>query len=185
MYLSVRTAYLKFFCRTALTEANFLISSVLSRAFATIFSVERMVSFVSLFWLILDRRYVLITFNLEKDRSALATVTGMVRNSTNNFWNCGNDDIILLLYISCNNSLTVFKSEISSLNSLTKDLVSVTKSFVKSSWYDFNITSTELSISSILAAFKLQGYRKLNTDDTKFCPAKRTRSSVSATSMVW
>ena len=157
MYLWVRTAYLRFFCCTALTEANFLISSVLSRAFATIFSMERMARLVSLFWLRLDRRYVLISFNLEKDRSALATVTGLARNSTNNFWNCGKDDIILLLYISCNKSLTVFKLEIYFLNSLTKDLASVTKSFVKSSWNDFDITATDPSISSMLAAFKLQG----------------------------
>ena len=47
-YLNVRTFYLNFFCLTALTDANFLISSVLSRAFATSLSMERMARFVSI-----------------------------------------------------------------------------------------------------------------------------------------
>ena len=45
--------------------------------------MERMTRSASLDCPMVDRRYVFINFNFENDLSALATVTGIVRNSVN------------------------------------------------------------------------------------------------------
>ena len=48
---------------------------------ARLFSMERMASPLSLSCDIVLRKYVLINFSLENDLSAVATVTGMVKNN--------------------------------------------------------------------------------------------------------
>ena len=63
-------------------------------------------------------------FNLEKERSALATVTGRVANSTQAVANSGIDDVMSELIMTFSMSNTVFVASSSLLNSRLKDRTS-------------------------------------------------------------
>jgi len=92
------------------------------------FSIARRASPSSLSCEILDLRYVFINFNLEKERSALATVTGIVANNLQTVASAGTDDMILELIMSFSKSKTVFDVSISPQNSRLNNRTSATKS---------------------------------------------------------
>ena len=85
----------------ALLFANVSINSFIFNCFAHSFSIARRARPSSLSCEIVDLRKVFIIFNFEKERSALATVTGRVTNNTHAVANSGTDDvrpIMIILY---------------------------------------------------------------------------------------
>ena len=130
--LVVRAYYIPMcFCLRAFIRAKVSISLFLSKDFASTFSIERIARSSSLCWDKVDLKYVFISFNFGKDRSAVATVTGMV-TKRNNLYTWGNDELTRLSSIKFIKSMTVFFSPISSLNSLAKNRSWGSKSSVKS-----------------------------------------------------
>ena len=74
--------------------ANLLIIVSISNFCAASRSIAKSDSPSSLSCAIEDRKYVFISFSLENDRSALATVTGRVRNRAHTVVNSGTDAVI-------------------------------------------------------------------------------------------
>jgi len=83
--------YIKFktFLRRAFRHAKSSIILLTSSFRASAFSIDKTARPLNLSSCIMFRRYVWINFNLENDLSAIATVTGNVRNRRNYFFlNC-------------------------------------------------------------------------------------------------
>ena len=81
--------YIKFkknFLRRAFRLAKSSIILLTSSFHASAFSIDKTTRPLNLSSCIMFRRYVLINFNLENDRSAVATVTVNVRNRRNYFF---------------------------------------------------------------------------------------------------
>ena len=105
----------------AFSLANRWISSFLSTTFASLFSMESIAKPESLSWDILDLRYVFISFSLENEHSAVATVTGIVANRMRSLYTCEKEELTRLSSIKRITPVTDSRSAISFLNSLTKD----------------------------------------------------------------
>ena len=96
------------FAILALLFANLSIKSSVFICFAHSFSIARRARPSSRSCEIVDLRYVFMIFNLEKERSALATVTGRVANSTQAVANSGIDDVMSELIMTFSMSNTEF-----------------------------------------------------------------------------
>ena len=126
--------------------------------------MDKIDKLLSRLWLIFDLKYVFISFNLENDLSALATVTGIVKNRTKSLQNWGNEVISLLSHNNFKTSPTEPFSGISILNSVMNDRASEIKSSVKSWSYKSTIFDMDFSMSFTIIFFKLQGYKNVNND---------------------
>ena len=99
-----------------------------------IFNNKKSKSIKSLLWNTWSK-IVFINFNLEQERSALATVTGIVANNTQAIASSVTDEMILELIMSFSKSKTVFEVSISPRNSHLKERNSATKSESMSAEY--------------------------------------------------
>ena len=72
-----------------------------------------------------ESKYGLMSFNLENDRSAGATVTGMAMSSSNNLCSCGKAELMRLVSIISDISIKVFFVANSPLNSIENARVSI------------------------------------------------------------
>ena len=88
-------------------------------------------------------KYVFISFNLEKERSTVTTVTGIVANRIRSLYTCEKDELTRISSIKW--SITDCRPAISFLNSLTNERNSETSSSVKSFGYIAKITSAAAS----------------------------------------
>ena len=93
------------------------ISRPLSIDLASSFSMERMDTSSNLSWAILDLKNALINLSLEKDLSAVATVTGIVAKRKS-FVDLRNEELTRLSNIKSIKSTVAVFSFISSRNSL-------------------------------------------------------------------
>ena len=115
--------------------AKSLISFVLSILFASLFSIDKIARSSSLPCDIVDLRYVFISFNIENDLSADATVIGKVMKGINSLYISGNEELMRLWSMRLLTSRTVSVTAISFLNSVANDLISESNSSIKSFGY--------------------------------------------------
>ena len=125
-------------------------------------------------------------FSFEKERSALATVTGNVMNNKQMVVSPGKDGIKFVVCNFCKISVTVAISRMSFLKYAVNWRSSLSKSTSSemSPLYNFKNFRTPDDNCSLELLANLEGWMKLKTLLTIDCPANRPSSCFNATSRI-